>query len=478
MVLPALLCVACNNSQKASAVDVQEEDTVTYKINGNIIEIKSNDSISHRVDIISNDASAGLSESYSFIGKEAYLDVDSVIRCSSQREELAYNFTRNTKLPLTVTIDNKTEVDFEYNYSPKPKEEGLYARLASGKAGLLVKEGSIAPKIEDIRKWLYDTGNFLEDSDIELMYDIYKDLLYRKTNNYRMEDFSSIPTIKDFSGIRYRINTNMVADYYYLFATDDDNDLESFIRDVVSDNFAGASPTSGAAFSCYRSKGKGGLLTMFLIGIDKKWNRQILPVGVVCIDNRPPIILTRNESYHETNSTGRYADALLGNNRIANNRAGLETPGKSVGSKLFADKYNDFKSLGFSITGVPNVDITENITVTGNEFRGNVAGFTIAFEKGVKSVTFAYKDAKHKVNLVNKKSPYTFNCYLPLNLGDNYIEITAEDKLGNSNERSEDVNDKSNSLYRATFYVNMVRTEDESSDININVNNNVDVTVW
>lgn len=146
---------------------------------------------------------------------------------------------------------------------------------------------------------------------------------------------------------------------------------------------------------------------------------------------------------------------------------------------MFGDTtYNDYKLSGFNITGVPNVDITENITVTGNEFRGNVAGFTIAFEKGVKSVTFAYKDAKHKVNLVNKKSPYTFNCYLPLNLGDNYIEITAEDKLGNSNERSEDVNDKFNSLYRATFYVKMVRTEDESSDININVNNNVDVTVW
>lgn len=485
-VLLVFLCTACNNLHKTSPLDVSK-DSLIYKVHNNIIEIEigSNNSINHSVNIkflntnnISYVSSKGKIGTHNFIGdKKTFLDIDSIIRCSNNRIELAYKLTKNPKLPLIIIIDEKDTINFEYNYSPMPKTDDLYAILVSGKAECIVKEGSITPKIENLKKWLYDNGNFMDDSDINLMCDIYKDLSYKSTGNYCLKDAHSVPVMKDFSGNKYKINTNMIADYYYLFATNDSKDLEDFIRDVISENYVGSLSSSHEVFSCYRTKGKGGLLTMFLIGIDKKWNKQIIPVGMVCIDNKPPYITTENESSQEKSIRGSFA-ASMHTNSHSNNR----TPNNLIFSKSkknILDTSDDFKSLGFSIRKIPNIDISENITVRGNNFRGNMAEFTISFGENVKSITFEYKDVKRKVNLSDKKSPYTFRCYLPLNLGDNYIAITAEDKFGNSFESINETNDKLTSLllYRKLYYVNMVRIKDEIPDINININNNIDVNV-
>lgn len=89
------------------------------------------------------------------------------------------------------------------------------------------------------------------------------------------------------------------------------------------------------------------------------------------------------------------------------------------------------------------------------------------------------------LNLTNKKSPYAFSCQLPLNLGDNYIRINAEDKYGNTTESTQKVDDNANlreiltnSIYSSLFYVKMVRTGKTTPDININLNNDIDVNVW
>lgn len=435
--LLVVLCSACNHSHNnASSLSVSN-NSITYNIINNTIEIKATDSIKHTVKIAypnkDNTNTKLLSEPYSFIGpQEVCLDIDSIIRCSDNRIGLSYKFISNPKLPLVIIIDEKYKVDFEYKYFQKCIEEGLHAKFVSGNAARLVKEENIVPKIEDIRKWLYDNNKYMDDSSIDLMYDIYKDLSYNKSNNYCIENSVSIPVMKDFSGIKYRINTNMIADYYYLFATDNKLDLETFISDVVSDNFMGSLSNTNDAFSCYRSKDKGGLLTMFLIGIDKKWNKQIIPIGMVCIDNEPPYITTQNESMTDDdymNSAIRSMAMSSSNNGYSNNRIKPK-----VENKFRCDTFKNFGSLGFNITGIPSVNIRESITVRGNDFRGNVAEFAISFGKNVKSITFEYKEVKRKLNLINKESPYIFNCYLPLNLGNNYIKINAEDIFGNTTE--------------------------------------------
>lgn len=135
--------------------------------------------------------------------------------------------------------------------------------------------------------------------------------------------------------------------------------------------------------------------------------------------------------------------------------------------------------MGFIIREVPHINIIENISVKGIEFQGNRATFSISFSNDVKSITFYYKDVKQKVNLLDKKSPYSFSCYLPLNIGDNYIEITAEDRFGNSFDTLPETDNKlANMLFRTLYYVNMVRTKDYAPDININICNNVDANIW
>ena len=471
--LLVILCSACNHSSNNAALR-GVSNPIRYHIINNIIEIITTDSTTHTINIAypnkDNICTKLLSKPYKFIGPQKIrLDIDSIIRCSNNRIELSYKFFSNPKLPLVITIDEKQNIDFEYKYFQKHIEEGIYARLISGNAAYLIKEGSVTPDIKDIRRWLYNNNNYIDNDSIDLMYEIFKDLSYCNSNNFYLEDATSIPTIKDFSGIKYRINTNMVADYYYLFATDNKWDLETFISDVVSDNFIGSLSNTNNAFSCYRSKDKGGLLTIFLIGIDKKWNKQIIPIGMVSIDNEPPYIMTRNQSMTDNH----HINVLL---KMQNNT----TP--QIENEIKCDTIKTFKSLGFNITGIPHTDIEERITVRGNDFRGGYAEFTISFSKNVKSITFEYKDVKQKLDLTDKESPYTYSCNLPLNLGDNYIKINAEDILGNMTKSANNNNNKS--LYEiltsnsATFYVKMVRREQTTPDININLHNNVDVNVW
>lgn len=485
-----ILCTACNHTHNNTSSATASNDSITYNITNNNIEIKFTDSSAHTIYIAYSGQHQHkiLSGTYNFMNsQEIRIDVDSVIRCQDNRIELAYKLASNSKLPLVIIADDKYKIDFEYEYFQKHIEKGLYAKLAGGNAACLVKEESIVPKIEDVRKWLYDNNNFMGDSSIDLIYEIYKDLSYKKSNNYCIENGKLIPTIKDFSGIRYQINTNMIADYYYLFATDDKSDLEIFIRDMVSENFTESLPNTNKAFSCYRSKDKGGLLTMFLIGIDKKWNKQIIPIGMVCIDNKPPFITTQSESITDDEYTNR----VMRNTAISTNRLSTKNSytNNRIEPKVKKDSLwnmsNNFESLGFNITRIPNTNIRESITVRGDDFRGNRADFVIYFDQNVKPITFEYKGVKQKLNLTNKKSPYAFSCQLPLNLGDNYIRINAEDKYGNTTESTQKVDDNANlreiltnSIYSSLFYIKMARTGKTTPDININLNNDIDVNVW
>lgn len=486
--LLVILCTACNHSHNKTSSQNISNNSITYNITNNTIEIKSTDFITHTLNIAyfnkDNTNTKLLSEPYRFIGTQAIsLNIDSIIRCSDNRMELSYKFISNSKLPLVIIIDDIYKINFEYNYFQKHREEGLYAKIVDGNAACLVKEENIVPKIEEIKKWLYDNNNYMDDSKINLMYSIYKDLSYKESNNYCLENAITIPIIKDFSGIKYRIKTNMIADYYYLFATDSKSDLDTFIRDVVSDNFQGSLSNTNNVFSCYRSKDKGGLLTMFLIGIDKKWKKQIIPLGLVCIDNKPPHIKTQNETitddyknrYREAKSMAR----LFSTNACSNNRIQHKIENEPQSNTL-----KNFQSLGFNITRIPNINIRENITVRGLDFYGNTADFEISFSKNVKSITFEYKNVKRKLNLIDKESPYVFRCHLPLNIGDNYIKINAEDKLGNTTNtlKNFDENDNTN-LYEklasssALFYVEMVRAEKTTTDIDIDLYNDIDINL-
>lgn len=488
--LLSLLLFACNNTNNISTSDKisssdDSKNSVTYEINHNVINVKTKDSIPHHIGIAyknSNNANIEVfSKNYMAIGSKGInIDIDSILRCHSNHMNLAYEFAHNSELPVIISIDSKKRIDFTYNYLPIIKEQNTYARLISGKAAPLVKEEDLIPGIEQIRSWLYDNDRFMEDAEIELMYSIYEDLVYKNTNNYCLKNESDVPKIRDFSNFYYRIDTNMMADYYYLFATDNSKDLETFIRDVVCDNFQGALTNSGGSFRCYRAKGKGGLLTIFLIGIDKEWNNQIIPIGMACIDNLPPSISTENESEREKSWTETVANAVVSGTRTYSSGSSYNKPvEKKKDKKKLNNSTKDFSLRGFNIKGVNNINTREQITVRGVEFGGNWAKFVISFDSNVKSITFEHANTKRKVNLSDKESPYTFDCNLPLKVGDNYIEITAEDKFGNSIETAEPSEGKKyNILYKTFFYVRMVRTQEADDDINVNINNNIKVNVW
>ncbi|MGM9764404.1 MAG: hypothetical protein ACI3ZQ_10335 [Candidatus Cryptobacteroides sp.] len=497
-------CIACNNSHKATSFENVKKADVTYKIDSNILTVKSLDTLSHSVYISTLEAdSTGIIISsnsfgkYSFWGpKEFKIDIDSVVRyCYDENIiELAYRLTDSDTLPVSIEIDGNIHIDYEYCCRPKQRSEGVYAKLVSGRAESLVKEESVVPEIKTIREWLYDHNKFLGESDIQKMHKIYKDLLYKYTNNYIPENASAIPIIKDFSGLKYRINTNVVADYYYLFAATGSKEIEDFIRDVITDNYHGAIKDSHKTFDCYRTNGADGILIISLIGINNNAQRnlQVVPVGVVCLDNNPPRITTEGESETEEERMksvfGTSSSSRIYDKNDYKKKAELYSKHNSYGSYFAQNIRSDVKTFNsrqfsFNIVGVPEIKTIEKITVRGEDFRGQRAEFTLTYGKNVKSITFSYKGVNQKIDLSKRESPYNFSCYLPLNLGKNYIKIFAEDKLGNSHfVVDESTTNLSFSerleMMPSSFYVEMVRSQEPETEINVNIDNNVDVNVW
>lgn len=419
-----ICCSSCNNGNTASrypksvigfTTDTLSIDNISNK---NISIYVLNENVISMVGCKKNAISLSL--------------LDVIRKCKDKNEIALRALKNNNALQIKVVVENEIDTCYNYNISPYYDEDAIFA--ISGQCAPLVSKFSNPTQTVDIKKWLFRKKEHLDNANIHLLRGLVNQL--SKTNTIEYITNSTIPIIHSFSGLKYKVNSSIVADYYVLYACSSTNEIEEFVEDVISNDFDLCTKTLGSSMDCYRKSNSNGYKCICLVAINNDWSYKIQPLGLIAIDNLAPV--TSLSSYESDISSIRFPNNVI----------------------VF------FPSNKPQINGVCDVLITNS---AGNGVECNVS-FQVTFVGDVKSVTIkrtkklCYDSWTHKVenkviDLTGKSSPFTFTYMLHLTDGDNYIPIVIEDNHGN--KREFELNE------RAKFVRNDVPS--------INIDNNINI---
>lgn len=411
-----ICCSSCNNGNTASR---HPKSVIGFTTDTLSIDNISNKNISISVQNENVISMIGCKENAISL---SLLDV--IRKCKDKNEIALRALKNNNALQIKVVVENEIDTVYNYNISPYYDEDAIFS--ISGKCAPLVSKFSCPTQTVDIKKWLFRKKEHWDNANIHLLHGLVNQL--SKTNTTEYVTNSTIPVIRSFSGLKYNVNSSIVADYYVLYACSSTKEIEEFVEDVISNDFDLCSKNLVSGMDCYRKSNSNGYKCICLVAINNDWSYKIQPLGLIAIDNLAPV--TSLSSYE-----GDISSIKFPNNIIVL-----------------------FPSNKPQINGVCDVLITNS---SGNGIECNVS-FQITFAGDVKSVTvkrtkkLCYDSWIHKVenkviDLTGKSSPFTFTYMLHLTDGDNYIPIIIEDNHGNKrefelNERAEFVRNNAPSI--------------------------------
>lgn len=411
-----ICCSSCNNGNTASR---HPKSVIGFTTDTLSIDNISNKNISISVQNENVISMIGCKENAISL---SLLDV--IRKCKDKNEIALRALKNNNALQIKVVVENEIDTVYNYNISPYYDEDAIFS--ISGKCAPLVSKFSCPTQTVDIKKWLFRKKEHWDNANIHLLRGLVNQL--SKTNTTEYVTNSTIPVIRSFSGLKYNVNSSIVADYYVLYACSSTKEIEEFVEDVISNDFDLCSKNLVSGMDCYRKSNSNGYKCICLVAINNDWSYKIQPLGLIAIDNLAPV--TSLSSYE-----GDISSIKFPNNIIVL-----------------------FPSNKPQINGVCDVLITNS---SGNGIECNVS-FQITFAGDVKSVTvkrtkkLCYDSWIHKVenkviDLTGKSSPFTFTYMLHLTDGDNYIPIIIEDNHGNKrefelNERAEFVRNNAPSI--------------------------------
>ena len=296
-----------------------------------------------------------------------------------------------------------------------------------------------------IRKWLYRNGHSDDWSSVAEIIENTVWSFQQGSNIWKPNTGKQIPIVKNLTGLSYSINSDIHADYYYLFATDRQEDIAKFIEEVVSMDYPESSKTT-QGLSCFRSNDRGGVLGIFLIALNNDWSTKVIPVGLIAIDNILPSVTTDNG--------GRFG-GLFGESPFEKS---LSIHLSKYGINIFIPKENNPLIEGYLHLGT-------------NQFRGDAAQFEVHFGGDIESISikrevhrdyqrFFMKPETKTFKLSDKTSPFHFSYTLDIGIGDNFIPIVVKDKMGNEKT--------------INYKITMESVNDDNPQINIDNN----ITIW
>ena len=356
--------------------------------------------------------------------KDDTLDVFSLMKHEKDKVyDIAYTLAINGgNFPVRVSIPDYLDTTLIIHHNANNNSQ-LRARIVDNSCAQLVGIFDEENVDSEIRKWLYrKQQKNLGDSLITMMRLYAKDLLASELFSEEYTVIDKIPVYKSLSDVRVRVESNLEADYYYLFCCQEEEELDYLIETFISQKFDKAATTLDSELECYRKKGVNGNLCVFLVGINEDWSSTSIPCGVICLDNIAPKYKTleSDNSKKEFNFTNRSIQVTLSSTpRI--------TGMWSVGYGQF-EGWNPY-SVPYDIHWVG--DVEKVVIITG---RGT-------------STT---------VDLRGKTTPVHQTISTYLSTGDNYIPMRAFDARGNISEED--------------LYIEIVRIKNDNPVINNDIN--------
>lgn len=390
LIICLFLFVGCNNTSKSSKVAV--------KVDGSVITLNTESSKKQTVKI-----SVGQLASFStsLSNGEEFNLMDSLKNKRSMHYELAYELAQNKgSMKANIAVANKldTVIQCQFKHSDIWGNKG---ELLSGKFAKVVNTFDSEQIDAELRRWVY------KNKKINIGEALFNDMrLYlRELSSGAMTEFvvnGAIPVMNDsqLNGTTYKVSSDMIADYYVLFACDKDEDIDAFLEDMVAHNMPDCKKSLSSPLHCYKQLDVSGLQCVFLVGINNDWSSQVIPLGAVITDNSAP----RYDLKHWDSSQSNLS----------------------------------FPKRGFSISATDTHQTDGCWYVEFGSFQGWSPfdiPYTLTWKNDVSKIIIHNGTRSQKttvIDLEDKKSPFhiTIPTVLP-NTGDNYIKIEAVDKAGN-----------------------------------------------
>lgn len=348
------------------------------------------------------------------------------------RKEIAFNAAKNNythEIRLQINDIKDTTFTFQQSISKIPDDKISF----TGFGAPLARKAKEENMESELRIWMYRRQEKFNDSLFEAFRLIYSELSLSGDNEYI--PVGNIPVVHDIDGCKYKINSDIKADYYAVVACSNQAYINQYVESLVGNNFTGASKSLSNPLTCHYKKGTSGYKNVFLLCINKDWTYSQIPIATFALDNWAPALMHNGFDgiYHRikhnyTNNILSWSEepaCLRYNNRI----------------KVIYPK-NRPKIFGRAYVTVTNWD--------GNSLECNLT-FRVEFSGDSKSATIQrrgelcypekyfgnyFKPEDKVIYAKNHKGPYTFTYKMHFNDGDNIIPIVVEDYHGNKHKGS------------------------------------------
>jgi len=267
------------------------------------------------------------------------------------------------------------------------------ATLDSANFAPLQDRFSIKLQSKRLKKWLFVNDIHKPSDSIFRNIMEYQRVLYTY-NSFNYEVTDEIPYMNGIENLSYKVESSVEADYYYLLAASNENEILEFVKTAISNDFQNSATSLDKSIHCYHYKTDGSKC-IFLIAIYESFKYEVIPLGVICFDYSWP----GDYSFYGSQNMQRL----------------------------------DFERFNISII-TKNVPKTRgSCSVSIGQFSGYGPYYNVPYDircsGDIKCIRFFTPTVK---TYYPKKSGYeTVNYSTRLNMGDNRIKYEIEDKRGN-----------------------------------------------
>ena len=333
--------------------------------------------------------------------------------------EVAYKLaTHDNTFDVTVRTSRTSDTIFHYRYNTFDIKPINVAEVVSGPCRGFYDVNNRRDYHGKIRQWIFNNNLSPDSSVIETANSILRQFNYSGKNEYSALN-NSIPIVNSLSGLKFRFKAQLEGDYFYLYAysCSSGKPIKSFVESKITKGLNDAHHSIGDEFACSNNGGSGPNV-LFLVGIDKNWKYEALPVGIILVDDIAPEISTRG--YIPTRYRGSYY--IYGGESSLSWSKAITLPRQNM------------------VINIPNISasISSYVSVSYGNFEGNdYFGYNIPFYVAISGDVQSLTIGSHRLNGSSIKNDECIRLHIRgLHTGDNSLPLTAVDSRGNKSTSS------------------------------------------
>ena len=401
-----------------SCEHIPTKPIVEYDSDKSVIQIVQTDTAAHDSAFISI---GSIYQSVIPIKDTVSLSITGTIKKLNQIE-VAYKLaTHDNTFDVTVRTSRTTDTTFQYRFNTFDIKPINVAEVVSGPCCGFYDVNNKRDYHGKIRQWIFKNDISPDSSVIEAANSILRQFNYSGKNEYSALS-NSVPVVKSLSGLKFRFNAQLEGDFFYLYAysCSSGKPIKSFVESKITKGLSDAHHSVRDEFACSNSSGSGPNV-LFLVGIDKNWKYEALPVGIIVVDDIAPEISARG--HMPTRYRGLYNSYYdYGNGSSLSWSKTITLPRQNM------------------VINIPDISasISSYVSVSYGNFEGNdYFGYNIPFYVAISGDVQSLTIGSHRLNGSSIKNDECIRLHIRgLHTGDNSLPLTAVDSRGNKSTSS------------------------------------------